>query len=144
MTQIIQQVEKGVAEILKNSSISEVYLCGHSAGAHLAACLLHSDFNQRLSVEINKIKGFFLVAGVYDLTPLLKTDVNDNVKMNLVEATKSSPMFINETCFSQNVSILVVYGENESNEFKKQSKDYSNVDIFSIVLLILKLNLFFS
>jgi hypothetical protein len=32
MTQIIQQVQSGINEILKYSRESDLYLCGHSAG----------------------------------------------------------------------------------------------------------------
>ncbi len=99
-------------------------------GAHLAACMLQITTND---INLNKFKGFFLVAGVYDLIPLLKTDVNDNVKMNLIEATDSSPMFKESTCFNRDqklqIQILLVYGENESNEFKKQSISYSTVSL---------------
>lgn len=115
---------------MKYSGNSEIYLCGHSAGAHLASCILHGDLDQKYSVNLRNIRGFFLVAGVYDLVPLLQTDINDNVKMDLREATNASTMF--KTASIENpvkdlVQIHVSFGENESNEFKRQSQAYSNV-----------------
>ena len=126
---IINQVERGVAEVLKYAVDSDVYLCGHSAGAHLASCLIRSGWNEKFNVKVSNLKGFFLVSGVYNLEPILKTTVNDNLKMDSSEALLASPMLSNTTCFTEEekkqVKILLDYGENESNEFKKQSVDYS-------------------
>ncbi len=115
--------------MLKYAADSNVYLCGHSAGAHLASCLIRSGWNEKFNVKVNNLKGFFLVSGVYDLQPILKTSVNDNLKMDINEALSASPKLSSTTCFTEeekkNVEILLDYGEHESNEFKKQSVDFS-------------------
>ena len=35
---------------------------------------------------------FIFLIGIYDLVPLLKTDINENLKMNLNEAEHCSPL----------------------------------------------------
>lgn len=132
LTEIVSQVEWGVAKILANAQDSSVYICGHSAGAHLAAMMLHTDFKQKFNIESNiNLRGLFLVSGVYDLTPLLETDINDNLKMDLNEATSCSPLFKSHSeSYSDTkkdaMQVLVVYGENESPSFKAQSNKYAD------------------
>ena len=49
--------------------------------------------------------------------------------MDINEALSASPKLSSTTCFTEeekkNVEILLDYGEHESNEFKKQSVDFS-------------------
>lgn len=104
-----------------------MYICGHSAGAHLAAMMLHAKFTDEAA---KNLKGLFLVSGVYDLMPILKTDINDNLKMDAAEAERSSPLFKHEMSSSftrESIRVLLVYGENDSSSFKAQSNAYSDV-----------------
>ncbi|OWK54411.1 Kynurenine formamidase [Lonchura striata] len=57
-----------------------IYLCGHSAGAHLAAMVLSTDWTEFQVVP--DIKGAVLVSGLYDLEPILHTYVNDALNMS--------------------------------------------------------------
>jgi len=52
-------------------------LGGHSAGAHLAASMIHPEVNENIGV-----KGFILISGVFDLNPLLETSINKPLKLN--------------------------------------------------------------
>ncbi|XP_040293743.1 kynurenine formamidase isoform X3 [Bufo bufo] len=61
--------------------LSGVYLCGHSAGAHLVAMTLCTDWME-YGVTAG-IKGAVLVSGVYDLQPIIHTYVNDALQMSL-------------------------------------------------------------
>jgi arylformamidase len=125
LTEIIKQVQVGIGRVLADADGSEVYICGHSAGAHLAAMMLHAKFS---SEAAKNLKGLFLVSGVFDLTPILKTDINDNLHMNVEEAVQCSPLLKTEISSNrEGIKVLLVYGENESNSFKDQSFAYLNV-----------------
>jgi len=52
-------------------------LGGHSAGAHLAASMIHPEVNENIGV-----KGFILISGIFDLNPLLETSINKPLKLN--------------------------------------------------------------
>jgi len=52
-------------------------LGGHSAGAHLASSMIHTEINENIGV-----KGFILISGVFDLNPLLETSINKALKLN--------------------------------------------------------------
>ncbi|XP_023960470.1 kynurenine formamidase isoform X3 [Chrysemys picta bellii] len=78
---MVAQVRRSVAFIVQQySKISGVYLCGHSAGAHLAAMVLSTDWEEYGVTP--DIKGAFLVSGVYDLEPIMHTSVNNLLHMS--------------------------------------------------------------
>ncbi|XP_059587910.1 kynurenine formamidase isoform X3 [Alligator mississippiensis] len=80
MDVMVAQVRRSVACIVRQyPTTSGVYLCGHSAGAHLAAMVLATDW-QEYGVAPD-IKGAFLVSGIYDLEPIVSTYVNDALRM---------------------------------------------------------------
>lgn len=58
-------------------SIRNIWLGGHSAGAHLAASMIHPEVNEKIGV-----KGFILISGVFDLRPLLDTSINKPLNLN--------------------------------------------------------------
>lgn len=60
-----------------------VWFCGHSAGAQLVAMLLLSGWLDQLDDSIFRlVKGFVLISGVYNLTPLVNTYINDALKLS--------------------------------------------------------------
>lgn len=82
MDAMVLQVRRSLAFLVKQyHRIRGIYLCGHSAGAHLAAMVLSTDWTEFGVVP--DIRGAVLVSGVYDLEPLLHTYVNDALNMSL-------------------------------------------------------------
>lgn len=94
----------------------------------------------------NLFKAVILCCGVYDLTPLINTYINQPLKLNEETAKKLSPLYHDIKKIYPVTHIVV--GENESPAFQKQSIDYyekiknlgkvsfkiiENVDHFSIV-----------
>ncbi|KAE8575867.1 hypothetical protein XENTR_v10003969 [Xenopus tropicalis] len=103
---------------------SGIYLCGHSAGAHLVAMTLCTKWSEYMVKP--DIKGAVLVSGVYDLLPIIHTYVNDALKMSQTDAERNSPM----RCLTQMEShirtcqIAIVVAEHDSPEFHRQSQEY--------------------
>ncbi|XP_077379911.1 kynurenine formamidase-like, partial [Festucalex cinctus] len=127
MDLMVSQVRKSVVSVVQQySHISGLYLCGHSAGAHLAAMVLSTDWSQYSIVP--QIKGAFLVSGIYDLLPILSTYVNEPLKMTEEVAIKNSPskLIPQVKRSSSSCQIVVAVAENDSPEFRKQSEDYYN------------------
>ncbi|XP_075760276.1 kynurenine formamidase isoform X5 [Pelodiscus sinensis] len=81
MDAMVAQVRRSVAFLVQQyPAISGVFLCGHSAGAHLAAMVLSTDWGEYgVSPDI---RGAFLVSGVYDLEPITHTYVNSPLRMS--------------------------------------------------------------
>jgi arylformamidase len=93
--------------------------------------MLHVDFNALYNVPAEQTFNLILVSGVFDLRPLVQTDINDNLKLDLKSATKFSPLLTSDTPIAtgrrQNLKVFILYGENESPAFKQQSEDYAKV-----------------
>ncbi|XP_061080866.1 kynurenine formamidase-like isoform X2 [Conger conger] len=125
MDLMVSQVRRSIVSLVQQfSNISGVYLCGHSAGAHLAAMVLCTDWSQYGITP--QIKGAFLVSGIYDLLPILSTYVNGPLKMTEEVALRNSPIcLIPELKHSSSAChIVIVVGQHDSPEFWKQSDDF--------------------
>ncbi|KAM4583876.1 kynurenine formamidase isoform 3-T3 [Odontesthes bonariensis] len=125
MDLMVSQVRRSVVSVVQQySHISGLYLCGHSAGAHLAAMVLSTDWSQYSIAP--QIKGAFLVSGIYDLLPILSTYVNEPLKMTEEVAVRNSPSKLvpQLKLSSSSCQIVVAVAENDSPEFRKQSEEY--------------------
>ncbi|MED6293429.1 hypothetical protein CHARACLAT_010511 [Characodon lateralis] len=125
MDLMVSQVRRSVVSVIQQySHISGLYLCGHSAGAHLAAMVLSTDWSQ-YSITPN-IKGAFLVSGIFDLLPILSTYVNEPLKMTEEVAVRNSPSQLVPQLkqSSSGCQIVVAVAQNDSPEFRKQSEEY--------------------
>ena len=97
---------------------TKVIFSGSSAGAHLAA--MCSIFDQENTI---KPLGVILVSGIYDIEPLIGTSIDKALSLNKDQAYRNSPMFCNLDNFPHTV---VAWGENETEQFKRQSKLFVN------------------
>ncbi|KAG9337901.1 hypothetical protein JZ751_027554 [Albula glossodonta] len=125
MDLIVSQVRSSIVSIVqKYSHTSGVYLCGHSAGAHLAAMVLCTDWSQYSITP--QIKGAFLVSGIYDLLPILSTYVNEPLKMTEDVALRNSPgQLVPQLKRSSSAChIVVAVAQNDSPEFRCQSENF--------------------
>ncbi|XP_062868892.1 kynurenine formamidase [Trichomycterus rosablanca] len=125
MDLMVSQVRRSVVAVIQQySHISGLYLCGHSAGAHLAAMVLSTDWSEYGIIP--QIKGAFLVSGIYDLLPILSTYVNDPLKMTEEVAIRNSPskLVYQLKDSSSACDIVVAVAQNDSPEFRKQSEEY--------------------
>lgn len=96
-------------------------IAGSSAGGHLAGMVLASGWQQQYGMDSAAIAGAVLLSGLYDLTPLVDTHINDWMHLSLEDARRNSPIF---ALPEYGPPILVSYGSNETAEFKRQSQDY--------------------
>lgn len=122
---MVNQVRRSVVFIVQQySHISGIYLCGHSAGAHLVGMILSTDWTE---YEVTPdIKGAFLVSGVYDLLPIVKTYINGPLKMKDEDAVRNSPIQLVDKVkhWSEKCEIIIAVGEHDPPEFHRQSKEY--------------------
>ena len=96
------------------------FLIGSSAGAHLATMTMLTDWeNYDLPADI--IKGCTLLSGVYDIRPIVKTYINEPLNLDMQTASMLSPLF---KVRSHTANLIISWGENETNEFKRQSIEF--------------------
>jgi arylformamidase len=99
-----------------------LYLSGSSAGAHLAAMMLLKGWQHTAGVTDNVIAGAILLSGVYDIEPLVGTRVATPLNLTASGAAGLSPMRLG---LGRPVPTIVAWGENETSEFKRQSRSYA-------------------
>ncbi|NWR49212.1 KFA formamidase, partial [Regulus satrapa] len=124
MDAMVLQVRRSLVFLAERCiSIRGIYLCGHSAGAHLAAMVLSTDWTEFRAVP--DIKGVVLVSGVYDLEPILHTYVNDALRMSREVAQRNSPLRHVPPAVPAACEVLMAVAQHDSPEFRRQSREYS-------------------
>ena len=82
ISDIVEENRQAIAWLYKNAARfgydpEQIYVCGSSAGAHLAMMMLQTQWSNYIAdCRTNVIKGVCAVSGIYDLQPLLPTYVN--------------------------------------------------------------------
>ena len=107
------------SKVLNAAERQAVVVTGHSAGGYLAAAYLAEDWAARVLPE-NPIKGVVSLSGVFDVTPLIKTSLNGDLRLD--EAQAKALNLISIAPRSKGKLALAV-GEKESSEFHRQSSD---------------------
>ena len=98
-----------------NGDPEQIFIAGHSAGAHLTAMLMTLKESQASPAFI---KGVCIFSGIYNLIPIQLSNINAVLQMNKEAALKNSPSIMkpNQIC-----PLIIVVGSDETNEFKDQS-----------------------
>ncbi|KAL4233496.1 hypothetical protein ACF0H5_008177 [Mactra antiquata] len=128
---IVSQVKKATSFVLSMASrrgSSGVYLCGHSAGAHLAAMMLLQDWSAECMISPSLISGAILVSGVFDLNPLIDTYIGEPLKLAKEDACRNSPILLIDDIvkYSRNRKFIVTYGDHDPPEFKRMSTEFNS------------------
>lgn len=55
--------------------VHRLFVGGHSAGGHLTACMLYTDWH-RYGIDTQPLSGAILLSGIYDLSPIRRSSVN--------------------------------------------------------------------
>ena len=58
-----------------------LFVGGHSAGGHLSACVMFTDWSEYGVKKEQPLSGAVLLSGIYDLQPLLTTSVNEPLNL---------------------------------------------------------------
>ncbi len=97
-----------------------VFVYGHSAGGHLAACMAAQDWKQVASDSPGDlVPAAYAISGVFDLSPLLHVSQNQDLHLDAAEATRVSPVHWNVPAGRK---LDAVVGALELSEFLRQSR----------------------
>jgi arylformamidase len=115
---IIGQMRMAVRELARLGR--PLVISGHSAGGHLAGCMLATDwpaFDASLPADI--VVAAYTISGLFDLGPLVDTSINKALGLDQTTARAASPLFWPAP---RRGSLDAVVGGNESAEYLRQSQ----------------------
>jgi arylformamidase len=127
ISQIVTSCRKAMKWLFGNLSAfngdeNEMYVVGHSAGGHLAAMLMATDwkrFDPHLSGLV--LKGVCAVSGLFNLVPIQLSYLNAVLGIDNQTAKENSPVRLQSFTACP---LLVAVGEAESEEFINQSREF--------------------
>jgi arylformamidase len=100
-----------------------IYLAGHSAGGHLVSRLMAAPASLPEEAQ-RRIAHVVSISGLHDLRPLMKTTMNETLKIAAAEALAESPALLEPLA---NTRITCWVGAAERAEFVRQNALLANV-----------------
>ena len=127
MTSMVAQHRKALAWLWQNGashgvSPDHINISGHSAGGHLTAMMLTTDWPD-LDPELpaDLIKSGIPISGLYQLEPLRRTTIAAALNLDDAEAEALSPHLHAPATAAP---VLVTLGGDETSEFHRQTNDF--------------------
>jgi arylformamidase len=99
---------------------TRIMVYGHSAGGHLAAAMLATDWKALdATASVPLVPAAYSISGVFDLTPLVHVSMNQDLRLDATEARRVSPLFWPAP---KGAKLDSVVGAMESGEFLRQAR----------------------
>lgn len=126
LDEIVRQVRAAIAWTYAQASTfgadpRRLTISGHSAGAHLVAMALATDWPGDYDLPADLIKAAAAISGVYDLGFLPWCYVQPKVQARWDQVERLSPI---RHLPRAAPPLLVAVGEGETSEFRRQSRDF--------------------
>ncbi len=124
--EMVRQTRAAVAWAYRNAGSfggdpERLHVVGHSAGGHLVATLLMTDWEGEYGLPKGIIKSATAVSGLYDLSPFPYTFLQPKLGLTAEEVLEYSPIL---HLPDEAPPLLLPYGEKETDGFKGQSEDF--------------------
>lgn len=126
MAELIRQCRAAVAWAWKNAAsyggdAGRLYVSGHSAGGHITAMLLATDWTA-WGLPADAVKGGAALSGIFDLTPMRLCYIDDTLHLTAQDVADFSPITLAP---AKGARTLVAVGGAETGEFLRQSRDFA-------------------
>jgi arylformamidase len=128
MDELIDHCRRGLAWIAQHvgehgGDPARLYLSGHSAGGHIVAMMLATDWRGGLGPSA-RIRGATAVSGLYELAPVSRTYLQADIRLTREQIERNSPVRLDRP---SGIPLLLAVGEHETQAFKAQTADYAAV-----------------
>ncbi len=116
---IIEQIRHACVFLLLRLN-RPMLVCGHSAGGHLAGAMVATDWVSLYpKAPADLVPAGYSISGLFDLSTLVPTSMNQDLRLDAEEARRVSPLF---WPIPAGRTFDAVVGGLESSEFKRQSR----------------------
>jgi arylformamidase len=127
LDRIVAEVRQGIAWLHRQGAAqgfdpARIFLAGHSAGGHLAAMALATDWPREWGLPADAIKGVCAISGVFDLEPIRRCYLNEVLALDPEQARRNSPLHLplRVPC-----PVTVAVGALETAAFHEQSRAFA-------------------
>jgi arylformamidase len=121
---IIEQMRAALLQLWRTHK-KRVMVYGHSAGGHLAACMVATEWTTLdPSAPNDLVPAAYSISGVFDLAPLTLVSQNADLRLDEKSAHDASPLYWQVPVGR---TLDAVVGGIESSEFLRQSKTIAEV-----------------
>lgn len=129
LSHIVDQCERALSWLHHHAPThgvraTQAVVAGSSAGGHLAAMAMTSAYLQRHRIAPAWLVGGILVSGLFDLEPIQQTLPNAWLQLSDQDVQQLSPV---HHVPDKRMVLHIVYAENDTAEFKRQSNDFAAV-----------------
>ena len=126
ITEITRQNRAAIAWLYRNAAAygydrERLHVSGHSAGGHLTAMLMATDWENEYGLPADVIKGGCAVSGLFDLAPFPHSWLQPKLRLTADEVARMSPI---NRLPARAGHLLITLGGEESAEFHRQSEAF--------------------
>lgn len=105
-----------------NGDPEQLFLSGHSAGGHLTAMMMATDWATYPDLPRNLLKGAVPISGLFDIMPHRYTDLQSEIQLSREDALRASPQNLDLYC---DCPVICAVGGGESASFLRQSREFT-------------------
>ena len=122
--EITRQVRAAVAWTVRHiaeygGDPARISVGGHSAGGHLTAMCLQTEWARDYGLAQDPIKAAICISGIYDITPLRFSYLQPMIQLDDGVIRRNCPAFMARPC---KTPLWITWGGAETNEFERQGQ----------------------